>query len=78
MSEPEFRTYFWDFFGPRAGPTAAHFERHLHEFLRQHGVTELAVRLETHGPGHSAVGLTTPPAHFELIEKALRPRRSAP
>ncbi len=78
MSEPAPRTYFWDFFGPRSGPTAAHFEKHLREFLRQHGIGELAVRLEAHSPGHSAVGVTTPPAHFELIEKALRPKRSGP
>lgn len=78
MSEPGARTYFWDFFGPRSGPTAAHFEKHLHDFLRQHGIAELAVRLEAHSPLHTAVGLTTPPAHFELIEKALRPKRALP
>jgi len=78
VSEPALRTYFWDFFGPRSGPTAAHFEKHLHEFLQQHGIAELSIRLETHSAAHSAVGLTTPPEHRELIEKALRPRRSAP
>jgi len=72
------RTYFWDFFGPRSGPTAAHFERHLRGFLAQHGIAELAVSLEEHSRMHSAVGLTTPPTHYELIESALRPKRSAP
>jgi hypothetical protein len=78
MTEPALRTYFWDFFGPRSGPTAAHFERHLRGFLAQHGIAELAVSLEQSSPLHSAVGLATPPVHCELIEKALRPKRSAP
>ncbi len=77
MSEP-LRTYFWDFFGPRSGPTAAHFERHLRGFLVDHGIGELVVSREEHSRSHSAVGLATPPAHYELVEKALRPKRSAP
>jgi len=75
MSEPEPRTYFWDFYGPRAQPTAAHFKRHLHGFLTQHGVADLTVVEASSAPGHAAIGVTTPSAHFELIEKALRPKR---
>jgi hypothetical protein len=75
MSEPAARTYFWDFFGPRSQPTAAHFKRHLQGFLAQHGASELPLVEASESPGHHAVGLTTPPEHFELIEKALRPKR---
>jgi hypothetical protein len=75
MNEPAPRTYFWDFYGPRAQPTAAHFKRHLQGFLSQHGIPDLALLEASSGPGHAAIGLTTPPAHFELIEKALRPKR---
>lgn len=78
MSEPAQRTYFWDFFGPRSGPTAAHFKRHLRGFLEQHGIATLEVSEVSLEPGHHGVGLTTPSEHWELIEKALRPRRSAP
>jgi hypothetical protein len=78
MTSPETRTYFWDFFGPRSQPTAAHFQRHLEAFLAEHGVGPLAVRLESPAPGHHAVGLVTPEPHWELIEKALRPKRHAP
>ncbi|HYQ16488.1 MAG TPA: hypothetical protein VEQ58_12045 [Polyangiaceae bacterium] len=78
MSLPEPRTYFWDFFGPRSGPTAAHFKRHLQGFLDQHGIGELALSEVSLSPGHHAIGVTTPPEHVELIEKALRPRRSSP
>jgi hypothetical protein len=77
MSEPDARTYFWDFFGPRAVPTAAHFKRHLQGFLDQHGVVDVTLVEVSSAPGHQAVGATTPARHFELIEKALRPKRHA-
>lgn len=74
MSEPG-RTYFWDFFGPRSAPTATHFKRHLQGFLDQHGIGELPLTESSQSPGHHAIGVTTPAAHWELIEKALRPKR---
>ncbi len=73
----DLRTYFWDFFGPRAAPTAAHFKRHLLGFLEQHGIAELALVEQSQAPGHHAVGVATPPEHRELIERALRPKRYA-
>ena len=75
MTELDLRTYFWDFYGPRSGPTAMHFKRHLQGFLNEHGIGELALVEASASPGHHAIGVTTPPAHFELIEKALRPKR---
>jgi hypothetical protein len=77
MSEPALRTYFWDFFGPRAQPTAAHFKRHLQGFLTQHRIAELTLVDASTAPSHHAVGLTAPAEHWELIEKALRPKRHA-
>ena len=74
-SEAELRTYFWDFFGPRSQPTAAHFKRHLRGFLEQHGFGKLELVDASQAPGHHAVGLRTPTEHYELIEKALRPQR---
>ena len=74
MSEAS-RTYFWDFFGPRSQPTAAHFKRHLQGFLDQHGIGQLALVDESQAPGHHAVGVTAPAESWELIEKALRPKR---
>lgn len=78
MSEPARRTYFWDFFGPRSGPTAAHFKRHLQGFLDQHGVSELPLVEVSHQPAHHGIGVTTPEPHWPLIEKALRPKRFEP
>jgi hypothetical protein len=77
MSElaPQTRTYFWDFFGPRSGPTAAHFKRHLQGFLEEHGIGELTLVEASLQPGHHAVGVATPEAHWKLIEAALRPKR---
>jgi hypothetical protein len=75
MSDVESRTYYWDFFGPRAEPTAAHFKRHLQGFLEQHGIAELALVSESQSPMHHAVGVHAPATHWELIEKALRPKR---
>jgi len=77
MSAPLLRTYYWDFFGPRSVPTAQHFKRHLHGFLLQHGAAHLELVEVTVAPGHNAVGVATPPEHWQLIEKALRPKRHA-
>jgi hypothetical protein len=74
-STPAERTYYWDFFGPRSQPTASHFKRHLQGFLAQHGVAQLSVVEESTQAGHHAVGVKTPEPHWELIEKALRPKR---
>ena len=78
MTEPASRTYFWDFFGPRAHPTATHFKRHLQNFLTQHGIADLPLVEASSAPGHHAVGVTAPPEHWELLQKALRPKRFLP
>ena len=75
MSEAEQRTYYWDFFGPRAEPTASHFKRHLKGFLEQHGLGELPLLQEAKTAMHHVIGVQAPTPHWELIEKALRPKR---
>jgi len=77
MSAP-LRTYFWDFFGPRALPTARHFKKHLAEFLEQNGAPGLELVELSLEPGHQGIGVRTPEAHWNLIEKALRPKRFEP
>jgi hypothetical protein len=78
MSDAAPRTYFWDFFGPRSQPTASHFKRHLQGFLEQHGIGHLPLVEASSAPGHHGVGVTAPPEHWPLIEKALRPKRFEP
>ncbi|HEX3774760.1 MAG TPA: hypothetical protein VHV51_09870 [Polyangiaceae bacterium] len=71
------KTFFWDFFGPRADGTAEHFLRHLRVFLEQHECPEMPLGLRSEGAGHRAV-FCTPPPEFELaIERSLKPRRSS-
>ena len=67
-------TYLWDFFGPNAEGTAAHFEVHLREFLDKHGITGAETGTESEGEGHRATRCSVREAN-PLIEQALKPRR---
>jgi hypothetical protein len=68
-------TYFWDFFGPHSAETAQHFDRHLGEFLKKHGIAGCETGVESEGEGHTAAFCKTPPEACAAIERALRPRR---
>jgi hypothetical protein len=67
-------TYLWDFFGPNAEGTAAHFEIHLQQFLAENGITGCETGTESEGEGHRAARCAAPEPN-QAIEKALRPRR---
>ena len=41
----------------------------------EHGIAELVLVETSPSSAHHAVGVTTPPEHWTLIEKALRPKR---
>lgn len=69
------KSYYWDFFGPRAEGTAQHFLIHLREFLQNNGCPDMPTGLRSEGAGHQAV-FCSPPAEFQAsIERSLRPRR---
>lgn len=70
------KTYFWDFFGPRARGTAEHFQKHLHEFLEKKGLTGCQTALVSEGPGHTGVACETPSEFEGVIERELSPKRS--
>ncbi len=72
------RRYFWDFFGPDAEGTAAHFVRHLDEFLSRNHLSGCSTGTTSAGPGHHAAYCDAPPEVGSAIERALRPRRSEP
>ncbi|MFO7177922.1 MAG: hypothetical protein DIU78_004395 [Pseudomonadota bacterium] len=72
------RRFFWDFFGPHAEPTAAHFVRHLDEFLARNALTGCSTGTLSAGPGHHAAYCDAPADVGAAIERALRPRRSEP
>jgi hypothetical protein len=69
------RTFHWDFFGPRAAGTAAHFHKHLLEFLERNACPPMPSGLEELGPAHHAVFCTPPEELAESIQRALRPKR---
>lgn len=70
------RSYYWDFFGPRAEGTAAHFRQHLDGFIQKNGLEGCETGIVSQGEGHSAAFCRAPAAAQSAIERALRPRRS--
>lgn len=74
---PGVKTYFWDFFGPRAQGTASHFQKHLEEFLTTHALADCRTGLASERAGHHAVFCEAPLGAQDSIERALRPRRAA-
>ena len=69
------RTYFWDFFGPNATPTAEHFMRHLDEFLVINGYAGCTTGVVSSGANHHAVFCKAAPEWEHSIESSLKPRR---
>lgn len=69
------KTYFWDFFGPRAEGTALHFEKHLVQFLDAQALRGCETGLASEGAGHHAVYCRSP-APSSPIEDLLKPKRS--
>lgn len=69
------RTYYWDFFGPTADGTAAHFKKHLEDFITKHSLEGCATSLLSLQPGHCAAACIASDEARDRIEKALRPRR---
>ncbi len=65
----------WDFFGPDAERTAAHFEQHLTQFLTANGHPELVRGTESAGEGHHAAYCLVPEALVDPVKRALRPNR---
>ncbi len=69
-------TFYWDFFGPRAEPTALHFKKHLDEFLLLNSLLGCETGVSSDGPGHLAAFCRAPSAAQDAIARALRPRRA--
>ena len=69
---------FWDFYGPAAQQTAAHFERHLRERLEGDSLGEgaLGTGLEEQGPLWWAAWCDAPLEVAQRIGVALKAKRS--
>jgi hypothetical protein len=68
-------TFYWDFFGARAEPTARHFQKHLDEFLAKHELAGCETGVESAEKGHFAAFCRAPTEHQQAILGALRPQR---
>ena len=71
-------TFYWDFFGPNAQPTAEHFRVHLERFLAQNGCTGCTTGLTSEGAGHTGVWCRSTAEHAAAIARSLRPKRAEP
>ena len=69
------RTYFWDFFGPRAERTAEHYKNQVDAYIEKYdiegGTTGVRV-LENH---HHVTWCRVPLAEHDRLYEAHRPKR---
>jgi hypothetical protein len=73
--QDEMKTYYWDFFGADAEPTAEHFLRHLDEFIVVNGFAGCTTGLSSDSDNHRAVWCRTGPEWERQVEKTLAPKR---
>ncbi len=67
--------FHWDFFGPDAVPTCAHFEVHLKEFCQREGIAPVSTWTGAEGPRSTAT-LECGEEHLVLVRDRLRPKRA--
>lgn len=68
-------TYHWDFFGADAEETAAHFQRHLDEFLAREKLDGCETGTGSEEPGHYGAWCRAPQALEAALVRSLRPQR---
>lgn len=67
--------FHWDFLGPDARITAAHFCHHLEEFCEKHGITDFRT-LTSPVQGRVVASLECDEEHLVLVRDLLRPKRA--
>ena len=72
----ETRTFFWDFFGPNAERTAAHFKVHLDQFLEKNALHGCATGTKSERAGHFAAFCQAPAAVETALVQSLKPQRA--
>ena len=65
----------WDFFGPASQGTAAHFVRHLIQFLEEHECGPFTTDVEHVSRVHAVAYGDIPPQHLDLVGQTLKPHR---
>ncbi len=66
--------FHWDFFGPDAQETAAHFVKHLDQFCAREGITGRSWTMTNPPLRHSAV-LECEEQYLKVVRDALKPVR---
>lgn len=69
------KTYYWDFFGPNAEPTARHFMKHLDELIIQNNLGGCTTGVSSDGDEHYAAWCRAPEDMESAIERSLAPKR---
>ncbi len=68
-------TLLWDFFGPRALPTAEHFLVHLVEFLSKNKIAHTDAQVTQESALHFVTFCTLNSADAAKVAATLRPKR---
>jgi hypothetical protein len=72
----ELRTFYWDFFGPNAERTAAHFQQHLAQFLTKNALSGCETGTKSERAGHFAAFCRTPADVEDVLVRSLKPQRA--
>ena len=65
----------WDYFEPMGPCTAAHFQRHLDEFIANLKLEGCSTGTEQEGPTHGTCWCDAPDEAGEIITERLKPHR---
>lgn len=71
-------TLLWDFFGPRAQPTAEHFLVHLVEFLNKNNFMHSDAKVIQESALHFVTFCTLNSSDAVKVAATLRPKRRVP
>ena len=65
----------WDFRGPAAEKTAIHYELHLKEYLKLHGLTDFGSGIDQKSPVHTIAFMVVESSALEQVKQDLKPHR---
>ncbi len=67
--------FIWDFYGPRAQPTAQHHVKHLGEFVEGRKIENSILGVEQEGPAHFIAYMVVESEQVETLRQILKPKR---
>ena len=69
------KRFCWDYFGPMGAGTAAHFQRHLDEFIANLKLEGCSTGVENDQPMQGTCWCDAPESAGEIIVERLKPHR---